>query len=303
VRETAWLSREHRAVVDRALAADPAVLVGAGDRAVADRARGLAYRLDPAGAVTRLGRAEAERRVTLRPAPDAMTVLCALLPVAQGVAAYAALRAAAETARAGGDPRSRAQVMADTLTTRVTGQASATAVPVTVDLVITDRALLAGDHEPALIPGYGPLPAARARTLLRPSPEHTGAGLPDAATVWLRRLYTHPSSAELVAAESRARAFPPGLRRLLVARDQTCRTPWCDAPIRHIDHALPYAAGGPTSAASGQGLCEACNYTKQAPGWRAAPAPASSPGHHTITTTTPTGHSYHSRPPPLPGAA
>jgi 5-methylcytosine-specific restriction endonuclease McrA len=53
-------------------------------------------------------------------------------------------------------------------------------------------------------------------------------------------------------------------------RDRTCRTPWCDAPIRHVDHVEPAAAGDPTSAENAQGLCEACNYAKQAPGWAAA---------------------------------
>jgi len=39
--------------------------------------------------VDRTRRAEADRRVTLRPAPETMTLLTALLPVAQGVAASA----------------------------------------------------------------------------------------------------------------------------------------------------------------------------------------------------------------------
>ena len=43
--------------------------------------------------------------------------------------------------------------MADTLVARVTGQADATAVPVEIQLVVTDRTLLAGDATPALRPG------------------------------------------------------------------------------------------------------------------------------------------------------
>jgi len=53
--------------------------------------------------------------------------------------------------------------------------------------------------------------------------------------------------------------------------------------------------GGATSADNGQGLCEACNHAKQAPGWRARPSPAS--GGRDIETTTPTGHTYRSGPP------
>ncbi len=240
-----------------------------------------------------------------------MAYLTALLPVAQAVAAYAALTAAADTARTGGDPRSKGQVMADTLTTRVTGQSTADAVPVEVQVVITDRALLAGEETPAQIPGYGTIPAAFARTLLNPTTDESGCGfdtkadapVSGAARVWLRRLYTHPETGALVAMDSTRRLFDAGLRRFLLARDGgTCRTPWCDAPIRHLDHIVEHAAGGPTNADNGQGLCIRCNHTKQHPGWTARTIPAPDirvGGRHTVETTTPTGHTYRSTAPPL----
>lgn len=322
VRETVCLSREDRAAVDLALCADPRVLSGAGDATVAARARALATHLDPEAATARARRATTERRVTLRPAPDTMSHLGGLLPVADGVAAYASLLRAAESARAAGDPRTRGQIMADTLVDRVTGRvpaepgapaepagqdgcscgqsgAAGSGADLTVNLVITDRSLFCGDREPADIPGYGPIPAPLARDLIR-----DGLGGRDdegPGRVLLRRLFTHPTTGELVALESRAREFPPGLRRLVIARDQTCRTPWCDAPVRHADHAVRFADGGRTDADNGQGLCEACNYVKEVPGHRARPGPRSRPGYHEIHTTTPTGHTYISRPPPQPG--
>ena len=107
----------------------------------------------------------------------------------------------------------------------------------------------------------------------------TGDPADDTAyTVWLRRLYTHPGTGELIAMDSRARIFPPGLRRFIQARDDTCRTPWCDAPIRHLDHIIPWHHGGQTSQANGAGLCEACNHTKETPGWTARPVLAFKPG-------------------------
>ena len=60
--------------------------------------------------------------MTLRPAPDTMTLLTGFLPVAQGVAAYAALTRDADLLKQHGDPRSRGQLMADLMVARLTGQ-------------------------------------------------------------------------------------------------------------------------------------------------------------------------------------
>lgn len=288
-RETACLSRQDRGTVDALLWAVPQRAAAMGDRALAARARALAARLDPQAMVDRAARAEKDRHVSIRPAPDTMTYLTGLLPVAQGVAAWAALSRAADTARATGDPRSRGQVMADTLVERLTGNPVAADVPVTVMVVMTDTTLLQAGPEPALVPGHGPIPAGIARQLAARSAR--------AGTGRLRRLYTHPETGALVALESKSRRFTGGLADFIDLRDQTCRTPWCDAPIRHHDHISDHAAGGPTAAGNGQGLCEACNHTKQAPGWRAGPGPDG-----LIETTTPTRHSYVSYPPAMPGA-
>ncbi len=286
VRETAVLSAQHRSEVDAALADR---LGDLGDRALEREAKKLAYRLDPASVVRRHRRALGDRHVSIRPAPDTMSYVTGLLPVAQGVAVHAALTKHAESLRAAGDPRSRGQIMADTFVERLTGQAQATGVPVEVQLVMTDRTLLGGDDAPVRLVGHGPVPAFLARALLTAD---------DETRAWIRRLYRHPVSGELVAMESRRRDFPAGLRRFLVVRDEVCRTPWCDAPIRHADHVRKAADGGPTSAANGQGLCESCNQAKEAPGWQHT-ATASRAGP--ITLRTPTGHCYTSQPPDLPG--
>ena len=156
VRETAVLSREDRAVVDAELCRDPRVLDGLGDRAVAAAAAKVAYRLDPHSATARASRAAQDRGVSLRPAPDVMSRLSALFPVTDGVATIAALGQAADEARAAGDPRSRQQVMADTLVERVTGRSRAEGVDVVVGLVMTDRTAFDGDQEPVVVQGHGP---------------------------------------------------------------------------------------------------------------------------------------------------
>ena len=360
-KETAILAGEHRRRVDAELGPRLGEL---GDRRVEAEARGWACRLDPAAVVKRSSQATADRRVTCRPAPDTMTYLTGLLPVRDGVAVYAALDAAAKTATAAGDPRCRGQVMADTLIERVTGVSSG-AHPVEIQLIMTDRALLAGGDEPAQVPGHGPVPAEVARRWILAlldddTPNHarddersdarcdgygdgrSGDGRSGDARdgdardgesggevakgerarrhrrgrLWLRRLYTTADGRHLVGMDSRRRGFPRLLRRLIEYRDRICATPYCGAPIRHIDHIDPARRGGATSYPNGRGTCARCNHAKEAPGWSATVTDNTTTTRATTTTaaratagygaqvdrvvtlTTPTGHTYPSRPPP-----
>ncbi|SDK91688.1 HNH endonuclease [Arthrobacter sp. ov407] len=349
VRETACLTAADRCAVDEELAADTGTFAGVGDRRLVAAARAAAYRRDPRTVTERAAHAASERHVSLRPAPDTMCYLTALLPMSAGVGVYTALSRHADTLRNTGDPRSRGQVMADTLVERSTGTPDGI-TGVEIQLIMTDRTLFQADSEPARLPGYGTVPAGWGRALINRakakdgtfgvgSPGQSGSQEPGESTggppkpgspptpggaagsadhsafgVFLRRLYTHPGTGELIGMDSRARIFPPGHRRFIQTRDDTCRTPYCDAPIRHLDHIIPWHHGGETIQANGAGLCEACNHTKETPGWSARPAPAEQSGlapatdpasgsgdRHTIALTTPTGHTYHSTAPPLPG--
>jgi hypothetical protein len=290
VRESACLDVEDRRALDAEMCADLSALQGRGDARIAADAKAIAYRLDPHAVVDRAVRAESERGVWLRPAPDAMTYLTALLPMTQGVAVYASLKRGADTCP---DGRGRGQVMADTLIERVTGRPADVPVPVTVDLVLTDETLLSDSTVPARLAGYGPIPAAVARKLVKTAADD------ERSRVSLRRLYKHPRSGALVAMESPARLFPAGLATFIDLRDDTCRTPYCDAPIRHHDHATPHHRDGPTSATNGLGECELCNYAKEAPGWVVTATNES--GSHTAEFVTPTGARHRSTAPPLPG--
>jgi len=354
-RETAVLTAAHRARVDREVAGDPDRLAGKGDRALAGECARWAARLDPASVVARRRRAERERHVGLRPAPDTMSRLSALLPVTTGVAVYGALVGAADAARAQGDPRSRGQVMADTLVARILGSDARSSgraagaqhrptraggtpagggapiswedcdiarppaahdsrtrhdspttptaghdpatdslpsslpesVGVVLNVVLTDAQLFGDADGAAWLDGHGPVDAELARELA-----HHGRAR-------VRRAFADPATGSLVGLESGSRLFPAGLRSLVRLRDGSCRTPWCDAPVRHIDHVTAHRDGGATTFRNGQGLCESCDYTKQAPGWTAEPVPAAPPGQpagtpHDVVTTTPTGHRYRS---------
>jgi hypothetical protein len=164
----------------------------------------------------------------------------------------------------------------------VTGKDAGGSVEVTVEVVVPDTVLTGQGDDACHVADHGPVPADLARELA-------------ADAEWLRRLYAEPATGSLVEMDSTQRRFPGGLRHFLRLRDRTCRIPWCDAPVRDADHVEDAARGGPTSADNGQGLCEGHNIAKEAHGWQARPRPGP---RHTVTTTTPSGHSYDSTAPP-----
>ncbi len=298
-RETGCLDHEQRARVDDEICGAQADgtradLDGVGTGRLVGALRRRCYALDPAAVVRRARRAESERRVSVRPAPDTMAYMTGLLPMVQAIAAHVAIGKEADRLRSEGDPRSRGQLMADLMVERLTGQEVAAAVPVRLDVVMSDASAFGGGHEPATIPGFGPVPAQVAREAV--------ARATDDVQAFIRRLYADPAG-NLVAMSTQQRLVTDGLAAYLALRDQgLCRTPWCDAPARHCDHVVPASEGGPTSGENTQGLCEACNHAKQAPGWRQRTVIDPS-GRHTVETVTPTGQRHRSRAPSPPQPA
>jgi hypothetical protein len=375
-RETACLDPELRRTADGLLADR---LGGLGDAALTAAAARVVAELDPAAVTARARKAVGDRRVSVRPAADAMAYLSALLPAATAMACYGALDRHATLTIAEGDPhgqarqgkaRGRGQIMADTLTDRLTGgaitgydahgmpitaaSATAAATPasptdtdvarippalagpartagaaapglarsgaceccggtgryqfptlahaqshwprqtperagIVLNVIMTDRTLLAGCQEPAELIGYGPIPADIARHL-------AASSLGPNAKTWVRRFFADPDTGQLAAMDAKTRLFPDTLKQFLLIRDRHCRSPYCSAPGRHADHQTDHANGGPTSEPNGRLTCQACNQVKNAPGWTVTTRPDG-----TIETTTPTGHTYQSRPPTPPG--
>jgi hypothetical protein len=315
-RETSCLSAEHRATVDEKLCGDPDLVGGLSPRQLVGRLQKAAAQLDPASVAERRRRAEADRYVSSRPAPDVMTWLGALLPVKAGVAVHSTLHREAVAAKAAGDPRTIGQLMADILVQRIlhpglanaaTGDAEITwssaqmpatastfhtapsTVPVMVNLIVRDGVLFGEQDSTGWVEGHGPVPGDLIRQWIADNLE---AGV----DTWLRRLYEQPTTGSLVAMDSRSELFQGRLAEFIRLRDRICRTPGCGALIRHADHVVARARGGPTTAENGQGLCELCNYAKEADGWssRTIPGP-----RHTVEITTPTGHTYTSTVDPL----
>src|SRR5215203_2526069 len=130
-----------------------------------------------------------------------MAILSGYLPVEQGVACLAALRRHTDTVKADGDPRSRDQIMADTLVERLTGQDAAADVNIEVHLLMPLSSLLNPTAAaPAEILGHGPVPAGIAGDLLRSS----------RGRVWWRRLFTAPAGGPMVGGIGAAAASTAG---------------------------------------------------------------------------------------------
>ena len=293
VRESACLDVEDRRTLDAELCGDPATLEGKGDARIAADAKAIAYRLDPHAVVDRAARAETERTVTVRPAPDSMTYVTALLPVAQGVGVYAAFKRAADTSF---DGRSRGQVMADTLVERVTGRPAEVPDPVAVNLVISDETLLGADDEP----GSG----GRLRA-------HPGGGGPRAGHCCGRRqAFAGDIAAALSPAHQRRLGghgvtlalFPERAGRLHRAARSDLPHPLlrrADPPPRPRPTPLPRRAHQRPTTDCGD--CERCNYTKESPAGASPPATTktvSTPPNSRPRPATATAPPHHQHPGP-----
>ncbi|MDJ0393894.1 HNH endonuclease signature motif containing protein [Rhodococcus sp. G-MC3] len=295
-RETACLTVEDRLTIDKQLCSNPAILKGLGDKSVAGRARAAAAELDPSSVVKRFEKSYKGRRTSTRPQPDFMCTFTTLTSTDRAICMWATLgRDADSIINAGGQTRNRDQIMADLAYERITGAgAAATGAPMTVNVIIPDTALVTRDTKSGYIEGYGDIPSDIARHFI-------GTALSSEQRVTLRKLYANPTTGALTAMESTARTFPKALATLIDLRDRLCRTPWCDAPIRHHDHIKPHATGGSTSADNGAGLCAACNLAKEGDGWWSGPKPGHTRGTiHIYDIHTPTGHRYTSEAPAAP---
>ena len=251
VAATDHLDPGERAAVDQRLAGEGIQRLGV--RRVHDLVTGLAMEIAPEKAKLKARAARAGRHVRIRLAADGMADLVAHLPAEQAAACLGALHRAvhehyvtAETVT-----RSRGQILADTLVERLTGQTTAGDVNVEVQILVPVESLLDPTSPlPAQIAGHGPIPADIAREML-----HTGKKT-------LRRLVTRDGI--VIGGDSRRRAFDGVLETFIRARDgNRCTEPYCDAPIRHIDHKERWADGGRTEFVNGRGLCEFHNHARE----------------------------------------
>ncbi len=233
-----------------------------------------------------------QRRVVLTPDLHGMAQLWAYLPADGAATVLTAIDAiAAETIFGnGGDSRSADQRRADAL---VTLADTALADPhltkrhgarPAVQLTVAATTLLGLDEQPAELAGYGPIPAAMARRIAK---DETGT--------W-RRLLTDDHG-RLLDYGTKTYRPPARLAAFIIARDQTCTFTSCTRPAVacDLDHLKAAKDGGPTCDGNLHPLCRRHHRCKHLAHWQ----PERQPDGSTVWTS-PTGHTYRTKPRPLP---
>ncbi|MGO2052739.1 HNH endonuclease [Glutamicibacter sp. BW80] len=234
------------------------------------------------------------------------------LPVVAGTALQMHLRQESFRLKKQGDLRTREQIKADLLCTYLlAGRPEKLPLQLHVGLIMTDKTLLLGEREPAYMEGYGYVPPQYARELIAGNSignEQSFAEMESAKAqehldrletlADVTRLYTAPGDGELIAMDSKARAFPEKLRRFVRIRDRHCRTPFCDGLVEETDHVLQHHLGGPTDSDNAAGRCPTCNKAKEKPGWLEVVALK---GPHTMRVNPGSSMMYLSTAPPATG--
>lgn len=241
--------------------------------------------IDVEAARMRARKNRADQRVTMFPEKDGVATLQVRGPAEQILASYNTLDNYATGLRSTGDPRTRGQIMSQTLVERVTGMTHADSGEVEVQVVLDAETLVADGDTPADLVGYGPI-----------APDVADEIIARATKASVRRLFVDPIDGTLFVREPRRRRFDRTTSAYIRTRDRYCRQPGCDLKIRDDDHVHAYERGGTSVKENGQGLCARSHTIKHQPGWSVR-----TEGKTTIWRT-PTGHEYRSNPPPvLPG--
>lgn len=284
---------------------------GLGTRRWKDAVATVVGELDPEGEALRHQRARRERHVTLTPRTQGMARLSALVPAIDARIIHKRLSLEAERRRAAGNRDGHGAIMADAFVELLqgAGDGESPLLAMEIGVIITDRALFRPDAgDVAHLEGYGPVPSEAVRAQLRAALAEPEEGEedplgPDGPEIRLmiRRLYTHPTTDELVGMDAVSRAFPTAMKRFLTWRDTRCRGPFCNATIRQADHITPVSRGGSTSLDDGQQLCGHCNQKERFA--RAVERIEGKDGGHRVRWTGASGAQRTTAPTPLVGPA
>ncbi|GKV74053.1 HNH endonuclease signature motif containing protein [Pseudarthrobacter sp. NCCP-2145] len=239
-------------------------------------------------------KAAADRRVEYRPDQDGMAWLSAYLPADQAIAGWNRLNALARAAQGPTEPRTLTQLRADhfaqAILTSGTNTSSGDGAGAGTDLTPSSSiraqvlvtvpvvSLMGVTDEPAMLDGYGPIPASMARDLVA-----------DGADSFHRVLVDPRDGAPLEIGRSSYRVTK-ATRNWLRLRDGQCPFPGCSNSSldNEADHILAWHHGGTTGISNLGQPCPKHHKLRHTSRWKPTPATKNQPPGW----TSPTGRHY-----------
>ena len=233
-----------------------------------------------------------DRRVEYTPDKDGMAWLSAYLPADQAAASWNRITAIARGLQGPDEKRNLTQIRADVYAAALLSSGNAHNITSGDDSVAgaggilggtdpgqvpTPRAeilvtvpvfsLLGATDEPAMLDGYGPIPASMARDLLA-----NGAGA-------FHRVLVDPRDGAQLEIGRKSYRPTKAMLRWLRMRDGRCTFPGCSNQSldNEADHLLAWADGGTTGVSNLRQLCPRHHRLKHASTWRPTPATKNEP--------------------------
>ncbi|MFJ5698324.1 DUF222 domain-containing protein [Arthrobacter sp. NPDC093139] len=233
------------------------------------KARAWRERHHPVSIEARHRRSARDRPLEYLPDRDGMAWLSAYLPADQAAGIWNRTTAAARALRGPEETRTLTQLRADVtaawLLEGVAAGAPSRAAQVLVTVPVFS--LLGQTEEPAVLDGYGPIPASMARRLVS-----------EGATSFLRVLTDPRDGAPLEIGRTSYR-IPKAMRQWLRLRDGRCPFPGCNnhSLDNEADHLLAWSDGGGSGITNLAQPCPKHHRLKHTTPWRPAHATRDTP--------------------------
>ncbi|MDR6415782.1 DUF222 domain-containing protein [Pseudarthrobacter sulfonivorans] len=222
-----------------------------------------------------------DRRVEYAPDQDGMAWLSAYLPADQAVAIWNRTTAIARGLQGPAESRTLTQLRADVFAAALLGSGNqgsngsaegsdpGQVPPPRAEVLVTVPvfSLLGATDEPAMLDGYGPIPASMARDLVA-----------NGADSFYRVLIDPRDGAPLEIGRSSYR-LSKAMRQWLRLRDGKCPFPGCsnNSLYNEADHILAWAKGGTTGVSNLGQPCPKHHKLRHNGGWQPTPATKTEP--------------------------
>ncbi|MFJ6375747.1 DUF222 domain-containing protein [Pseudarthrobacter oxydans] len=258
------------------------------------KARTWRERHHPESLEKRHAKGVADRRVEYRPDQDGMAWLSAYLPADQAIAGWNRLNALSRAAQGPTEPRTLTQLSADHFAQAIltsgtktsigdgagigTDLTPSSSIRAQVLVTVPVLSLMGVTDEPAMLDGYGPIPASMARDLVA-----------NGADSFYRVLVDPRDGAPLEIGRSSYRVTK-AMRNWLRLRDGQCPFPGCSNPSldNEADHLLAWHHGGTTGISNLGQPCPKHHKLRHTSRWKPTPATKNQPPGW----TSPTGRHY-----------